>query len=154
MELYCGSDLPEHVLDCIRDSNEVLLEDLRLWGKTTEEIVEHIKTEVLNSYIYLVYQDNICLLYMDKTPYTAWMSILYGKNSKPNKLVRIIKELITLWEEKTDMHKIELATTCPDLYPILTRCGFTLEGSLTDSRRVPTGEFVDEWLYGYLIDVS
>lgn len=153
MELYCGMELPEHILDCIRNSDEVLREDLRLWNKTTEEIVEHIKTAVKDFYIYLVYQDNICLLYMDKTPYTIWMSIIYGKNSKPNKLVRVIKELFNLWKDKTDVHKVELSTTCPDLHPILYRCGFNLEGTLVDSRRIPTGEFVDEWIYGYLLDV-
>lgn len=145
-------ELPKHVLDCIRDCNEVLREDLRLWNKTEEGVVEHIKKAVLESYIYLVYQDDICLIFMDKTPYTAWMNIIYGAKSKSNKLVRIIKELQTLWLEKTDMHKIELATTCPDLHPILAKCGFNLEGTLVDSRRVITGEFVDEWVYGYMID--
>ena len=153
MELYCGMELPDYILDCIRDSNEVLREDLRLWNRTTEEIVEHIKKEVLESYIYLAYQDDICLLFMDKTPYTIQMSILYGKTAKTNKLVRIIKELFTIFEEKADVHKIETANTCPDLYPILTKCGFSLEGTFVDSRRLPTGEFVDEWSYGYLVDV-
>jgi len=153
LELYCGSDLPEHVVDCIRNSSDVLLEDLRLWNKDIEGIVEHIKQGVLDSTIYVAYQDNICLLFLDKTPYTFHMFILMGSDYKANKLTRIIKEVFTIFNEKTPMHKMELATTCPEMHPLLTKIGFNLEGTLVDSRKVDD-TFVDEWVYGYLIDVS
>lgn len=153
MELYCGSELPKHVVESIRKSSPVLLEDLRLWNKDKEEIVEYIKEKVLDSTIYLAYQDDICLLFLDKTPYTFNMFILMPSDFKPNKLTRIVKELFNIMIEKTPMHKMELATTCPDMYPLLTKLGFKVEGILEDSRKLEE-VYVDEYIYGYLLDVS
>jgi len=153
MELYCGNDLPEHVVDSIRKSSDVLLEDLRLWNKDKEEAIEYIKSAVLDQTIYLAYQDGISMLFLDKTPYTFHMFILMGSDYKPNKLTRAVKELFTIFLEKTPMHKMELATTCPDMHPLLTKLGFNLEGTLVDSRKVGD-TFVDEWIYGYILDVT
>ena len=153
MDLFFGTDLPKKVTDCLSNTTEESLEDLKLWGKTREECVEHIQESVRDGLIYLVYQDDICLLFMDKTPYTIYLNMILTKESKQNKVVRILKETFTMFQEKTDVHKVELSTTCPELHPILMKCGFSQEGTFTDSRRIPSGEFVDEFYYGYLIDV-
>ena len=153
MELFFGTSLPKKVTDCLYNATEESLEDLKLWGKTREECVEHIQESVRDGLIYLVYQDNICLLFLDKTPYTIYLNVILTQKSKQNKIVRILKETFTMFQEKTDVHKVELSTTCPELYPILMKCGFNQEGTFIDSRRIPSGEFVDEFYYGYLIDV-
>lgn len=153
MELFFGVELPTHVKQSLASVSEEYLEDLRLWGKSTEEIVEHINSSCEEGLIYIVYQDNISLLFFDKTPYTVTLSILPGKGSRPNKAIRLLQETITMFKTKCDIHKLEVSTTCPDIWKLLAKCGFIQEGCLVDSRRVPSGEFVDEYIMGYLIDV-
>lgn len=153
MDLFFGTKLPKAVLDSFSKVSEELFEDTRLWGKTLEEAVEHLNQSTLDGKIYMAYKDGISLLFMDKTPYTVVLTILAPKGVNKNKIVRHINQTIALFKEKTDLHKIEIFTACPELHWVLSRCGFKLEGVLEDSRRIPTGEFVDEFCYGFLVDV-
>lgn len=153
MELYFGTPLPQNVLESLGKASDDLLEDLKLWGKSKEEIVQHIDDSCQNGLIYIAHHNGISLLYMDKTPYTIVLNILASPGYNKNKISRFLTEVIELFTEKTDIHKIEVFTTCPDVHYIMQKCGFIQEGTLVDSRRVPTGEFVDEFCYGYLIDV-
>lgn len=153
MEVVFGTVLPEHIKASLLDTDDEHLEDLRLWGKSKEEIVEHISDSCLNGLIYLLYQDNIALLFMDKTPYTLYLTVLPARGYKANKVTRILQETITTFKEKCDIHKLETTTTCPVIWKYLYKNGFQEEGRLVDSRRIPSGEFVDEYLMGYLIDV-
>lgn len=154
MDLFCGTELPKQVLDCLDTATDESLEDLKLWGKSREEIVENIKQSVLDELVYMVYQNDICLLFLDKTPYTIYLSIVYTDNLHTTKLVRLLKDTFAMFVDKTDIHKVEIGTTCPDLHPFLLKSGFVQEGQFTDSRRIPTGEFVDEFYYGYIVDAT
>ena len=145
--------LPEHVKESISSVHGDLMEDLRLWGKTKEEISEDIEESCLNGLMYIVHQDNISLVFIDKTPYTIGMYILPGEGYKPSKLTRILMETITMFRVKTDVHKLEIQTTCPDIWKILDKAGFQTEGILIDSRRLSDGFYVDEYSMGYLMDV-
>lgn len=153
MEMFYAMSLPQHVKESLGSVHGELLEELLLWGKTKEEMVEHIEEASLNGLIFMTYQDNISLLFMDKTPYTLQMTILPGDKYKPNKLTRLLMETITMYKEKCDIHKIEIRTTCPDMWKILDKAGFTTEGILIDSRKLSDGTYVDELSMGYLIDV-
>lgn len=153
MELFFAMPLPSHVKESIESVHGEFLEDTLIWGKTKEEIVEHIEEASLNGLIFMVYQDNITLLFMDKTPYTIQLTILPGKDYKPNKLTRILMETISMYKEKCDIHKIEVRTTCPDIWKILDKAGFVLEGTLKDSRRLSDGTYIDELSMGYIVDV-
>lgn len=146
-------ELPKELLLTIENSSEDLLEDLKLWGKDKEEIVEHIKESCLSGLVYIARQGEVSLLFMDKTPYTIVMNIIAPTGINKNKIIRHINEVLSMYKDKTDIHKIEVFSTCPDVHWILSKCGFIQEGLLVDSRRVPTGEFIDEYVYGYLIDV-
>lgn len=153
MELYFGTQLPKAVTDSFSKVSEELFEDTRLWGKTFEEAVDHIYQSVLEGTIYMAHKDGISLLFLDKTPYTIVMHVLAPKGINKNKVVRHINQTLALFKEKTDLHKVEIFTACPELHWVLSRCKFKLEGVLEDSRRIQTGEFVDEFCYGYLVDV-
>lgn len=153
MELYFGMELPKEVLLSIGKTNNDLLEDLKLWGKETEEIAEHINESCLSGLVYIAKKGDVSLLFMDKTPYTIVMSILAPSGINKNKVVRHIEEVITMFKDKADVHKLEVFSTCPDVHWILSRCGFIQEGLLVDSRRLPDGEFIDEYCYGYILDV-
>lgn len=153
MDLYFGTPLPQPVLDSLGKVSEDLLEDLRLWNKSTAEIIQHIDESCATGLIYMACKDGVSLLYMDKTPYTIAMTILAPVGYHKNKLARFVTEVLEMFAEKTDIHKVELFTACPDIHYVMQKCGFVQEGTLVDSRRVPTGEFVDEFCYGYLIDV-
>lgn len=153
MDLYFGTPLPQQVLDSLGKVSEDLLEDLRLWNKSKEEIIQHIDESCQEGLIYMAHKDGIFLLCMDKTPYTIAMTVLAPPGYHMNKLSRFVTEVLTMFSDKTDIHKIEVFTACPDIYYVMKKCGFVQEGTLVDSRRVPTGEFVDEFCYGYLIDV-
>lgn len=141
-------------MKCLQSATDESLEDLKLWGKTRNEIVESINKSVEDGLIYLVYKNDMCLLFMDKTPYTIYLSIVVTDKLNTTKLVRLLKETFEMFTEKTDVHKVEIGTTCPDLHPHLLKVGFRQEGHFIDSRRIPSGEFVDEFYYGYLVDVS
>lgn len=153
MDLYFGTALPQKVLDSLGQVSEDLLEDLRLFGKSPEEIVEHIDQSCQDGLIYMAHHDGISLLYMDKTPYTINMTILAVPGCNKNRVARLVTEVLQMFADKTDIHKVELFTACPDIHYIMQKCGFVQEGTLAESRRVPTGEFVDEFCYGYLVDV-
>lgn len=153
MDLYFGTPLPQQVLDSLGKVSEDLLEDLRLWGKSKAEILQHIDESCEAGLIYMACKDGVSLLYMDKTPYTIAMTVLAPEGYHKNKLSRFVTEVMEMFADKTDIHKIEVFTACPDIHYVMQKCGFVQEGTLVDSRRVPTGEFVDEFCYGYLIDV-
>lgn len=153
MELYFGTPLPQQVLNSLEKVSDDLLEDLRLWNKSKEEIIQHIDDSCVDGLVYIAYRDGVSLLYMDKTPYTISMTILASPDYNKNKIARFITEVMEMFSDKTDIHKIEVFTACPDIHYVMKKCGFVQEGTLVDSRRVPTGEFVDEFCYGYLIDV-
>lgn len=153
MDLYFGTPLPQPVLDSLGKVSEDLLEDLRLWNKSPDEIIQHINESCTAGLLYMACKDGVSLLYMDKTPYTIAMTILAPPGYHKNKLARFITEVLAMFTDKTDIHKVELFTACPDIHYVMQKCGFVQEGTLVDSRRVPTGEFVDEFCYGYLVDV-
>jgi len=153
MEMFYGMDLPQHVKESLESVDGEILEELLLWGKTKEELVEHIEEACLNGLILITYQDNISLLFMDKTPYTLQMTILPGDGAKSNKITRLLMETLTMYKEKCDIHKIEIRNTCPSLWKILNKAGFQTEGTLVDSRRLSDETYIDELSMGYLIDV-
>lgn len=153
MDFYCSMELPAEVLVSLDKASEELLEELRLWGKSKEEITKHIEESCLSGLIFIASQGDILLLFMDKTPYTIVMHILAPPGTNKNKIVRHVNATLDTFKEKTDIHKLEVFSTCPDMHWVLSKCGFVQEGLLVDSRRIPTGEFIDEYCYGYLIDV-
>ena len=153
MEIFFGVDLPNNVMSALDKCSDDALDDLKLWGKTRHEILNHVNDSCEDMLIYLAHQNGISVLLMDKTPYTIHMNILAPVGTNTNKVINFLKSFLDEMKEKTDIHKFEVFSTCPDMHRILLKVGFSIEGVLVDSRRLPTGEFIDEVCYGYLVDV-
>jgi len=151
MDLYFGQELPEEVLECILsvDRNQFGFHKDNLF--TVEDIAKHINEACLAGKVYLVYENDIILIFTDQSPYVLHMDSVRGPRGSIFDYTKVIKKVVKLFIEKTEIHKLETRTPFPELEILAKRCKWDHEGTHKESYQMPDGSFADELSFGIIL---
>lgn len=159
MELYFGMELPGHVTDCILNTDRAqfgfhrpsAVAGLKEAEQTVEEIVEITKQACLEGRVYIVYENDICLFFTDQTPYVLHMDSIRGPRGSIFEYTKLIKKVVKMFTEKTEIHKLETRTPFKELEILAKRCKWDLEGTHKESYQMPDESFADELSFGLIL---
>lgn len=151
MDLYFGMELPKEVTDCLLTVPREQFGFHKDTEQTVEEVVETIKEACLAGKVYIVYEKGIVLFFTDQSPYVIHMDSVRGPNASIFDYTKVIKKVVTMFSEKTLIHKLETRTPFPELEILAKRCKWDLEGTHKQSYQMPDGSFADELSFGLVL---
>ena len=151
MELYYGMELPQHVIDCLLNTDRTQFGFHKDTEESVEEIVESLKEAVLNQQVYLVYDTDVVLFFTDKAPYVLNMDSIRGPRASIFEYTKVIKKVVKMFVEKTLIHKLETRTPFKELEILAKRCKWDHEGTHRESYQMPDGTFADELSFGIIL---
>lgn len=151
MDLYFGIELPKEVTDCLLGVPREQFGFHKETQHTVEEIIEVIKEACLEGRVYVVYEKGIILFFTDQTPYVLHMDSVRGKDASIFDYTKVIKKVVKLFTEKTEIHKLETRTPFPELEILAKRCKWDHEGTHKQSYQMPDGTFSDELSFGLIL---
>ena len=151
MDLYYGMELPKEVTDCLLSVPREQFGFHKETEHTVEEIVEYTKEACLEGRVYIVYEKGIILFFTDQTPYVLHMDSVRGKDASIFDYTKVIKKVVKMFTEKTEIHKLETRTPFPELEILAKRCKWDHEGTHKQSYQMPDGSFADELSFGLIL---
>ena len=151
MDLYFGMDLPSEVTDCLLSVPREQFGFHKETSHTVEDIVELTKEACLEGRVYIVYEKGIILFFTDQTPYVLHMDSVRGPNASIFDYTKVIKKVVKMFTEKTEIHKLETRTPFPELEILAKRCKWDHEGTHKQSYQMPDGTFADELSFGIIL---
>ena len=151
MDLYFGMELPSEVTDCLLSVPREQFGFHKETSHTVEDIVEFTKEACLEGRVYIVYEKGIILFFTDQTPYVLHMDSVRGPNASIFDYTKVIKKVVKMFTEKTEIHKLETRTPFPELEILAKRCKWDHEGTHKQSYQMPDGTFADELSFGLIL---
>ena len=151
MDLYYGMELPSEVTDCLLSVPREQFGFHKETSHTVEDIVEFTKEACLEGRVYIVYEKGIILFFTDQTPYVLHMDSVRGPNASIFDYTKVIKKVVKMFTEKTEIHKLETRTPFPELEILAKRCKWDHEGTHKQSYQMPDGTFADELSFGLIL---
>lgn len=151
MDLFFAMDLPKQVTDCLLSVPREQFGFHKDTTHTIEEIVEYTKQACLDGKVYIVYDNDVVLLFTDQTPYVLHMDSVRGPRASIFDYTKVIKKTVKMFTEKTEIHKLETRTPFVELEVLAKRCKWSHEGTHKESYQMPDGSFADEHTYGLIL---
>ena len=151
MELFFAMELPEYITQCMLKTDREQFGFHKDTTQTKEEIIEIVKESCLTGKLYVVYEKGIVLYFTDRSPYVLNMDSTRGPNSSIFDYTKLIKRVVKMFTEKTEIHKLETRTPFPELEILAKRCKWSLEGTHKESYQMPDGTFADELSFGIIL---
>jgi hypothetical protein len=151
MDLYYGTELPKHVLDSLLKIPREQFGFHLGMEQTIEEIVEGINEACSLKDVYIVYESGILLFFTNQTPYILRMDSVREENSSIFAYTKVIKKVVKLFTEKTEIHKLETRTPFKELDILAKRCKWDHEGTFKESYLMQDGSFADELSFGIIL---
>jgi hypothetical protein len=151
MDLYFGMELPEQVTTCLLNVPREQFGFHKDTTHTVEEIVEYTKEACLEGRVYVVYEKDIILFFTDQSPYVLHMDSVRGLHASIFDYTKVIKKVVKMFVEKTEIHKLETRTPFPELEILAKRCKWDHEGTHKESYQMPDGTYADELSFGLIL---
>ena len=151
MEWYNGMELPEHVLESIRNT------DIEQYGlhkdtqTTKEDIVNALYDRCLQGTLLVVHEKDINLFFTDQAPYVIKMDSLRGPKASLFDYIKVVRKVIKFYLEKTETHKLETRTPFKELTILAKRGKWEHEGTFKESYQMQDGSFADELSFGLIL---
>lgn len=144
-------ELPSEVTDCLLNVPREQFGFHKETKHSVEDIVEFTKEACLEGRVYIVYEKGIILFFTDQTPYVLHMDSVRGPNASIFDYTKVIKKVVKMFTEKTEIHKLETRTPFPELEILAKRCKWDHEGTHKQSYQMPDGTFADELSFGIIL---
>lgn len=152
MELFFGMELSDNVINCLKESDPNQFGFHQNSAETIDDIINNIKERCLAGQVYIAYENDVILFLTDQTPYVLRMDSIKGSKASAFDFVKAVRHLISLLENKTEIHKLETRTPYAQLQKLAKRAKWDLEGIHKQSYQMPDGSFADEYSFGYILN--
>lgn len=147
--IYINKELPEEVINCIRDTDEEQF-GFHTNNHNVDSILEQLKTGCLSGTVAVLYGHNCIGFLTDANPGIVTLDSLRSNKASIFDYISFLKDVVKELS-KTNINKIETRALNKDLCKLQKKTGFVLEGTLRKNWLMPDGTYIDTYAFGYLL---
>lgn len=157
MELYCRTHLPDKVKELFLEEDDPIItsQDFsqEVYEKLKEEIPDIIDEQVVAGRMMVIASDNVAILVTRKTGWICNIDTKMRKGTSLRELKQSYIKMLDILREKTKYKKMESRTPLEKFARVFAKLtGSEIEGVCRKSFMSSTGEMVDEYIVGNILE--
>ena len=157
MEYYCNTLLPDEVKELFLEEDDpmIISQDLtqECYEKVKDKIPEIISERCLFGSVIVIASKNVAILVTRKTGWVCSIDTKMRKGTSLRELKQAYMEMSEILKQHTVYKKIETRTPLEKFAKLFAKLtNSQIEGHLQKSFMTNTGEMVDEYIVGYVLE--